>query len=312
MIVGSRDQKERIREAMVDLQLVIDGCAQQSSQSGQLGQSIAALARSSSVFLRKMVIEDRKTRLLDDDICRTAGLGFDRIQKVPKDRRTLSLCPVNISSGYMNLTKLNDETLEPEAVNYVPVGPQRLEIAIEWPLPGMGDWTGQPTTGSPWKIKREGLFTQESSSRLDCDAWLAQQLVLFDNWGISLKEVIKLTVNTEGAHSPPVSSLMRVESEAQSKVAKNRDDVRILSHIRVCGVRYTHAIVIETALYLYRELTRNKSIEQPEAEASLPEFCFVPTDVFSPDQNWLSFDGGLALSLGGRAQFITHIVRGPR
>ena len=44
MIVGRRDKQERIREALTDLELAIDGCiAQQSGQSGQLGQSIAAL-----------------------------------------------------------------------------------------------------------------------------------------------------------------------------------------------------------------------------------------------------------------------------
>ena len=313
VIVGRRDKQERIREALTDLELAIDGCiAQQSGQSGQLGQSIAALARGCSVFLRKMVVEDRETRLLDADVCRSAGLGFDRIKKVPGGRRALSLVPLDIRGGHTEITKLNDDTWEPEAVYVFPVGPQRLEIAIEWPLPGMTDWTEQPTTERPWAIKSEGLFGSQSSQMLDCDAWPGQQLVIFDNRGISLKEVIKLTVNTEGAHSPPVSRLMRAEGDDKSKVAKNRDDVRVLSHIEVCGVRYTHAIVIEAALYLYRALTRYKSIWQPQGEVSVPVFCFVPSDVFSPDQDWLRFDGGLAMSLGGAKQSISHRVRAPR
>ena len=123
MIVGRRDKQERIREALTDLELAIDGCiAQQSGQSGQLGQSIAALARGCSVFLRKMVVEDRKTRLLDADVCRSAGLGFDRIKKVPGGRRALSLVPLDIRGGHTEITKLNDDTREPEAVYVFPVG----------------------------------------------------------------------------------------------------------------------------------------------------------------------------------------------
>ena len=310
MIVGRRDKQERIREALTDLKLAIDGCIAQ--QSGQPGQAIAAFARACSVFLRKMVIEDRRTRLLDADICRTAGLSFDRIKKVPKGRRILSIVPLDIRGGYAELTKLNDDTLEPEAVFVIPIGPQRLEFTVEWPLSGMADWTEQPTTESPWAIKTEGLYGSRSSPMLDCDAWLGQQLVIFDNRGISLKEVIKLTVNTEGAHSPPVSRLARVEGEDNMKVARNRDDVRILSHIEVCGVRYTHAIVISSALYLYRALTGNKSIWQPEGEVSVPVFCFIPSNVFEPGQDWLRFDGGLALTLGGGERPISHRVRAPK
>ena len=258
-----------------------------------------------------MVLEERRARLLDDDICGTAELEFRRIRRVPEDRRTLPVVLVDSYGGYMSVTRLNDETSEPEAAYVVPIGAQRLEIAIEWPLPGMADWKEQPTTESPWKMKPEGLFDLHSEPILDCDGWLGQQLVIFDNRGISLKEVIRLTVNTEGAHSPPVSRLMRVEGEEKSKVARNRDDVRILSGIRVCGVRYTHAIVIEAALYLYRQLARSGSPWRPQGEVSVPVFCFVVPDVFSPEQGWLSFDGGLAASFGGTEQHVSHRVRAP-
>ena len=311
MIVGRRDKQERVQEAVTDLQLAIDGyIAQQSDHSGLSRSPMAALARHCSVFLRKMVLEDRWTRLLDDDICRTAEVGFSRIRTVPEDRRTVSLLAVDIRAGHMNATKLNDETSEPETAYIVPVGSQRLEFAIEWPLPGMADWTEQPTTDSPWEMRAESLFDLDSEA-LGCDDWLGQQLVIFDGQGISLKEVFRLTVNTEGAHSPPVSRLMRVEGEEKSKVARNRDDVRILSHIRVCGVRYTHAIVIEAALHLYGELARSGSPWRPLGEVSVPVLCFVPRDVFSPEQGWLRFDGGLAMSLGSAGQHVSHRVRAP-
>ena len=163
VIVGRRDKQERIREAVTDLQLAIDGyIAQHSGHSGLSDSPIASLARHCSVFLRKLVIEDRMTRLLDNDICRTAEIGFSRIRRVPEDRRTLSLLPVDIRGGYMNATRRNDETSEPEAAYVVPIGAQRLEIDVEWPLPGMADWTEQPTAESPWVMKPEGLFDLHS------------------------------------------------------------------------------------------------------------------------------------------------------
>ena len=311
VIVGMRDKHERIRESLMDLKLATDGyIAQQSDQSGVSGLPLAALARHCSVFLRKMVLEDRRTRLLDEDICREADLRFDRVRRVSEDRRTLTLV-LDMRGGRIDVTRLNDETSEPEAAYTVPVGAQRLEFAIEWPLPGMADWTEEPTTESPWKMRPESLFDVDSESALGCDDWLGQQLVTFDGRGISLKEVFRLTVNTEGAHSPPTSRLMRVEGEEKSKVARNRDEVRILSHLRGGGIRFSHAVVIEAALYLFRELARSGSPWRPQGEVNMPVPCFVQSGVFSPEQNWLRFDGGLAISLGGAAQNVSHRVRAP-
>ena len=312
MIAGQRDKHERIREAVTDLKLAIDGLASQQSDHPDLsGSALAALARQCSVFLRKLVLEDRRTRLLDEDSCREAELSFNRIRRVAGNGQTLTLVPVDMRGGYINATKLNDETSEPETSYVIPIGAQRLEIAIDWPLPGMADWTEQPTTESPWEMRPESLFDVDSESALRCDDWLGQQLVIFDGSGISLKEVLRLTVNTEGAHSPPTSRLMRVEGEEKSKVARNRDEVRILSHLQVCGIRYSHAIVIEAALYLYEQLARTGSPWRPQGEVNMPVPCFVPTDVFSPSQGWLGFDGGLAMSLGGADQHVSHRIRVP-
>ena len=91
-------------------------------------------------------------------------------------------------------------------------------------------------------------------------------MVLFDDRGITLKEVIRLVVNTEGAHSPHVERLMLPQEEtdkARFRVIRD-SEVHILGHIMVSGVRYSHAIVIEAAMYLYRQLTRNKLISTPE------------------------------------------------
>ena len=140
----------------------------------------------------------------------------------------------------------------------------------------MTDWLNQPAPEAPWEIREKGLFESQSGQGLDCDPWLGQQLVMFDNRGITLKDIIRVTVNTEAAHSPPVERLMFPEGDedkARFRVIKDRE-IHILSHITVCGVRYSHAIVIQAALYLYQELAENTSIARPEGEVSVPVFLF--------------------------------------
>ena len=313
VFVGRRDRAERIREAIVDLKIAISGCAAQPPD--RLIDTVGSLARHSSIFLRKMVLgDDRNSRLLDAELCQKAKLRFNRIRKVQGKRRTLTVIPIDVTRGYFQATKLDEETKEPENTHVIPIGPQRLRIVIEWPLSGMTDWLNQPTPETPWAIRPEGLFQPESGHGLDCDHWLGQQLAMFDNRGITLKDVIRVTVNTEAAHSPPVKRLMVPESnkdKARFRVVKDRE-IHILSHIEVCGVRYSHAIVIQTALDLYQTLAQNTSIWQEKDEVGIPVFCFIPDDVFSQHQAWLRFDGGLALSLKGIGQSVTHRVRAPR
>ena len=298
---------------MIDLQLIIDGCVSQPPD--QLSDTTASLARHCSIFLRKMVLGDhRSPRLLDRDVCQIARLGFNRIRKIPNNRKTLTLVPLDVTQGYFQATKLDERTGEPEVTHVTPFGRQRLSFVIEWPIPGMTDWLNQPTPETPWAIRPEGLFQSEPEKGLDCDRWLGQQLVLFDNRGITLNDVIRVTVNTEAAHSPPVQRLMLPEGDkdrARFRVVKDRE-IHILSHLTVCGVRYSHAIVIQTALHLYGELITDTSIWQKKEEVGIPVFCYIPDDVFSPDQAWLRFDGGLALSLRGVGQSISHRVRAPR
>ena len=311
--VGQRDKAERVREAIIDLQLVIDGC--DALPRSRFPDAIASLARHSSIFLRKMVLDDdRDRRLLDDDFCRNAGLRFDRIRRIPGDRRPLTLVPSNLLGGYAEITKLDEETGEPEAVHVLPMGPQRLSFVVEWPLTGMADWLSQPTPADAWKIRPEALFDPEPSPSPDCDAWLGQQLVIFDNRGITLKDVIRVMVNTEAAHSPPVQRLMVPKGErdnARFRVVKD-SEIHILSHIRICGVRYSHAIVIETAMYLYRQLTQSRLIKQPEGARQILQFSFAPEDAFSSTHDWLRFDGGLTISFGSGERSISHRIRAPR
>ena len=310
--VGHRDKTERIREAIVDLQLAIDGCLKQ--QSSRQFEAIASLARHSSIFLRKLVLGDqRNRRLLDADFCGMAGVDFDKLRTISHARRTMVLVPVGVLGGHLQIQKLNDVTGEPEGTTIFPKGPQRLKFDIEWPLPGMADWLSQPTPDSPWKIGPDALFESQSTRRHDCDGWLGQQLVMFDNRGITLKDVIRVMVNTEGAHSPPTQRLMLIEGHddrARFRVDKDKE-IHILSHITICGVRYSHAIVIEAAFYLYRKLARSEAIKQTEGAGEILQFCFAPDNAFESSQRWLRFDGGLTMNFGGGEQSVTHRVKAP-
>ena len=313
VFLRQRDQAQRIGDAITDLQVVIDGCA--SQPNNRMVDKAASLARHCSIFLRKMVLNDsHNRRLLEEDFCRTAGLRFDRIRRISGDRRTLTLVPVDSTSGLFQATKLNEETRQPEAVYGIPIGPQRLSFDVQWPLAGMAEWRGQPTPENPWNISPEELFDSQLSPSPDCDAWLGQQLVMFDKRGITLKDVIRVIVNTEGAHSPPVERLSLPQGhQDRTRFRVIRDgEIHILSHIMVAGVRYSHAIVIEAAMYLYRQLTRNESISTPEGAGEILQLSSAPETVFVADQDWLRFDGGLQIALGGREQSISHTVRAPQ
>ena len=313
VIVGPRDHAQRIRDTVTDLQVVIDGCSAQPDN--RLADTAASLARHCSIFLRKMVLNDgHNQRLLDDEFCRAVALRFDKLRRISSERKTLILVPIDVSGGFSQITKLNEETLQPESVYGILVGSQRLSFDIQWPLPGMADWRYQPTPENPWRIRPEELFDSQSDPSPDCDAWLGQQLVIFDNRGITLKDVIRVVANTEGAHSPPVGrlSLPRGDNDKTRFRVIRDGDIHILSHIMVSGVRYSHAIVIETAMHLYRKLTRNESVSTPEGTGEILQWSIAPETVFSAKQNWLRFDGGLAMSLGGREQAISHRVRAPK
>ena len=205
------------------------------------------------------------------------------------------------------MQKINEETGEPERTFVVPIDQQQLRFVVHWPLTGMVDWLCQPDDAHPWEIRPEGLF--DSKETLDCNSWLGQQLALFDGQGITLKDVIRMTVNTEGAHSPPMERVFVVEgSEDKTRFRVVKDgEIHILSHITICDVRYSHAIVIQCALYLYQQLYKY-IYQQP---AAIPVFGFSPEGAFGPDQTWLQFFGGLALTLGGAKRFISFEIRAP-
>ena len=315
----NKGKKERINEAMSDLQLALEGYrtqidqSEQLDQSEQIQQSAAAFARACSIFLRKMVIGDMnqpKTRLLDDEICQSIDIKFDRLRKISRTRVLLDT-GISTDGGYFQLKKLDENTLSPQSVNNLPIAPIQLKISIEWPLPGTASWTDQPTQQKPWQINPEELFDTNSSDTLSCDEWLGQQLVMFDNKGITLKDVIRTVVTYEGAHSTNVSRFMQSEHEKDFKPAKNPEP-HILNNMKIFGIKFTHIIVIESALYLYDELLEIKAIERPKGEIFIATLCLYPCsseNVFSNHRSWLSYDGGIILSFGNEKKLISHRIR---
>lgn len=178
----TKSKAGRVTDAMADLQLGIDGLRSQLARSDDRERwsgAMAAFARTCSVFLRETVLGDygrRERRLLDDRMLRSTGLRFDRLGRIPRDRRRTIRTGFGLGGGFMEATKLDDATGKPEASYRLEAGRQGVELSIEWPLPGAADWTGVPTEESPWPVGPAQLFERSGTAAMDCDAWLAQQV----------------------------------------------------------------------------------------------------------------------------------------
>ena len=320
-----KEKTARITDAMADLQLGIDGLRGRLSEVGGGGrwspmddkdrwtQGLASFARTCSVFLRKTVLGDygrRETRLLDDRVLGTIELGFDRLRRIPREKWREIEVGLGIAGGGLELTKLDDDTLAPEAIHRVGAGPQRVTLSIEWPLPGAADWTGVPSDEAPWPVRPDQLFRGSTDSGLSCDDWLGQQVVVFDGRGISLKKMIQTVVNFEAAHSINVGRLATVEGEAASRAA-NDPAPHILNAVTFCGIRYAHLVVIECALYLYGQLLDAGSIERPSGDIYMvtPGVTCSPGQAESSRPDWVQFRGTMMISLSGAPRAIRHHIR---
>ena len=310
-----RDKFARIAETVCDLELACEGALSLARRSAKGGQAQwgAALARACSVFLRKMIIgdwNDPSTRLLDDGVVRTFAIGFHRFRRIPAKRRTIKL-RLSVAGVTMPFQKLNEDAFRPEAAASLPVAPHDLNIAIEWPLPGAASWNAAPTPASPWTIAPGELFDLEASAKLGCDEWLGQQLVMFDRRGITLKDVVRMVATFEGAHSISVSRLLQPADEETRGAFKNPER-HILDNIVIFGMKYTHIVVIECALYIYEMLADGGHIERLDDEKWRLRPSFVttdPTEFFSTNQSWLRFAGGLILAFGAGQRSIAHKIR---
>lgn len=260
-----------------------------------------------------MVIGDRNdpsTRLLDDSVVRTSGIGFDRLRRIPADRRSLEV-GLSMQGGMIAIQKLDEATGRPEATSSLPMSAHRLRIAVDWPLPGAAGWIAAPTEDQPWTVAPEELFDLDSQEKLDCSGWLGQQLVMFDRHGITLKDVIAMVATFEGTHSINVSRLLQPQQHRPKGPFKHPER-HILDNVTVFGMKYTHIVVIECALYLYEMLASGGHIERLADEKWRLRPSFVTLDeggFFSAKQDWLGFAGGLILATGTVERSITHRIR---
>lgn len=317
-VVGgkSKEKAERITDSMADLQLAINGLRGLGAgaiDGSAWRASMAAFARVCSVFLRKTVVGDqgrRETRLLDDQVLAWSSLRFDRLRKIPSDDRQTIEKELRIAGGWLRCTRLDDYTGEPRETYILRAAAQGVKLSVEWPLPGAADWTGVPSESTRWPIGADQLFQSSASPGLDCDGWLAQQVVLFDGKGISLKEAIQAVVNSEGAHSANVGRLSVVEGEKETGATKNPGP-HILNALTVCGIQYLHLVVIEAALYLYGKLLDNEEVKRPPGGIYAIEPAVAPAleQVGSPHAKWMAFEGGLMISFSGRPGLVCHTVR---
>ena len=260
-----KEKTARITDAMADLQLGIDGLRGRLIDVGagdQWAHTLGSFARTCSVFLRKLVLGDRdrrETRLLDDHVLGSIGLRFDRLRKIPRDGRREIEIGFSLTGGFMQVTRLDEHTREPLETYRFRAAAQGVKLSIEWPLLGAADWTGVPSEEAPWLVSAEQLFQTSAGPGLSGDEWLGQQVVLFDGKGISLKEMIRTVVNFEGAHSIDVGRLAVVEGETSG--AATNPAPHILNAVTVCGIRYVHLVVLECALYLYKQLLGVSSVQ---------------------------------------------------
>ena len=161
-------------------------------------------------------------------------------------------------------------------------------------------------------MEPDGLFYTEASLGHDCDRWLGQQLIRFDDQHFSLGQIIRMVVNTEGAHAPPLDRLMvarGIRDQARRKIVDNYK-MHILGRITIFGVRYDHLVTVLAGLHLYYRLTRSGIGEQLGGPGSIPAVRIehdMPADL-----EWLGFDGGLATAIRPEGQAAVHTVRVPK
>ena len=312
----SKDKKERISEALTDLQIAIRGLGTESygpCEGHEMAQMLGAFARICSVFLRKLVLGSRgkgNSRLLDKTVMESLNFDFQPLRRIQKERRRTIETGFGVGGGFMELTKVDDPGPGPAPTYRLPFTPHDLNIVIEWPLPGAADWVGLPSESEPWTLSAGQLFDTGSTRSMNCDDWLGQQIVNFNGKLISLREIIQTVANLEGAHAINVGPLARAPEHKLLKAARNlqRD---ILNSITLFGIRYTHLIVIETALYLYGKLLDEPSIQRPLGDIYIvtPGFDCPVEQAKSPRPNWLRYDGEMIMEFSSEPKAARFTIK---
>ena len=327
IMVGGGDRVAKVREVMEDLQMAIDGYISQTGGVSPVPEDeatfrqtfdrLGVFARSCSIFLRKLVLGEtgrKGTRLLDDDLCRNADLGFPRIRRIDSDRRVLSIASMESVGGTVQLT-LEGTDFPASFAKSLTVQPTKFDVSVEWPLPGMATWTEQPTIEKQWQIGPDELFDPRSPAELSCDNWLGQQLVLVNGRGVSLGEMMRVMANTEGAHSAVSIPLWRWEAGKGGRAQKDAH-IHVVDQIVIAGINYNHIVVMEAALHLYIQLLRCEHITGQRIQAptsiQIPGISFaLDVPVFSRPESWLGFSGSILLSYGPGQRVESYVIKAP-
>ena len=312
----NKEKKERITEALTDLQLVIAGIANLGvgpHDGREIAHMVAALARPSSVFLRKLVLggpRNPRAQLLDDGVLDSLEMRLQPLRKIPQHARRTLETGTRIEATHFVATRLDETTGAPVEIFEAFGGPQGSSILVEWPLPGVADWIEVPQEGRRWQVASDQLFDTNSDRAMPCDDWLAQQVVIFDRKAISLHELLRTVANYDGAHAVNPGLLAVSEGQAPSKAAK-QPEVHLVRSLTFFGVGYADLVVVEAAMYLYERLMNEPSIARPRGDFLIakPAFECSAEQAVSPRPDWLQFSGGITVSFSPTAGIERHTVR---
>ena len=149
-----------------------------------------------------------------------------------------------------------------------------------------------------------------STRALNCDDWLGQQVVVFDDRPISLKDIFRTVVTYEGAHAIDVARLAEVDGHKPFKPAKE-PALHLLNNITLFGIRFAHLIVIESAMYLYHRLLDEPSIRRPDGDIYLlkPGFACAADQASSSRPDWLRFEGTMMMAFSSEPKLTRHTIR---
>ena len=232
-------------------------------------------------------------------IVQKRGTGLPQIRKALGRRRSLSET-TQIDVHYeVHDSSTNDRI----GTGEVPIAMQSFEVVVEWPLPGTVLWSDRPSTGQPWSISASALCKVEEESTLGCDDWLGQVLVLVDNESVTLKDILRATVNTEGAHAVDVS------------LDSSHRPVHVASAITIAGVRYNHIIAIEAALYLYEALVLKPNLRHADRGMIGPRVDIeieVDGSMVAVHEQLVDFFGSFVIPFGTGTHEHKHRIRGPK
>ena len=173
-LIGGRhkDKKERITEALSDLQLVHRRLWDAGHRAAGATRPAAGAGRSRShVFGIPQEVGARGSRRENNPAVGRCGdgvlwnCGFSPCARSPGRAAGPSRPALGVGGGFMQVTKVDEPGPKPTC--RFPVAPHDLEFVIEWPLPGTADWTVAPSEKEPWLLCRGPVVRHRLESNVE-------------------------------------------------------------------------------------------------------------------------------------------------